>query len=248
MRKVSFAIIGLIIMLSTMATATPKDNTGSADKHFDSYKEAFVLSLWQMYPGWASSVGYHKYDSILVVPDDASRRKELAFCNAHLDSLRKFDLGTLSDINKTDYYLLKNQLEYAIWSIKEQRSYEWDPSGYNVSGSFADMLGNDYEPLDNRLRNFSTRLINVPAYYNAARRNISNPTKEHTDLAIEQNLGGISVFEKDLEEALAKSNLTADEKRLVRERALTAVAAIKNFTEWLKQLPNKAPRSFRLGK
>ena len=75
----------------------PAENT-----RFDKYKESFVLALWQLYPGWASSVGYHKFDSVLVVPDGASRIKELAFCEANLDSLRKFKVSDLSDANKID--------------------------------------------------------------------------------------------------------------------------------------------------
>lgn len=220
----------------------------SPDARFDKYKERFVLRLWEMYPGWASSVGYHKYDDRLVVPDDAARQREVAFCNANLDSLAKFNVQELSDANKTDYYLIENQLKYSIWGVKEQKAYTWDPSGYNVSGGFADMLNNDYAPLEKRLRNFSKRLVHVPSYYRAAQKNISNPTVEHTALAIEQNLGGISVFEQDLKDAMARSSLSDKEKDLLRKRAADAVAAIRSYVAWLKELKNDHPRSFRLGK
>ena len=234
-------------ILSSMNTVKA-DPLMQADKRFNDYKENFVLALWKMYPSWASSVGYHKYDNVLTVPNDEERAKELAFCKENLDALKGFKLSELSDVNKTDYYLIENQLKYTEWGIREQKSYEWDPSGYNVCGGFADMLNNDYDALDTRLRNFYTRMEAIPAYYASAKKNIKNPTKEHTSLAIEQNLGGISVFEHDLPEALKKSHLDENEKERILHRAKVCVSVIKNYADWLKNLQNDNPRSFRLGK
>jgi uncharacterized protein (DUF885 family) len=89
---------------------------------------------------------------------------------------------------------------------------------------------------------------NIPAYYEAAKKNIKNPTKEHTQLAIDQNLGGLSVFEKDLEDALKKDNTKKEIADGIRARAKEAITAIKDFADWLKNLKNETPRSFRLGK
>ncbi|WP_431245136.1 DUF885 domain-containing protein [Flavobacterium sp. P21] len=79
------------------------------------------------------------------------------------------------------------------------------------------------------------------------KKNIKNPTIEHTDLAISQNIGGSTVFEGELNDALSKSKLSETEKKEIQEKAKIAVKAIKDYAEWLKNLPNKTPRSFRLG-
>ncbi len=218
------------------------------DAKFNKYKEAFVLELWKVYPGWASSVGYHKYDNVLIVPNEASRKNEVAFCNKQLAELHKFQLTGLADLNKIDYHLIENQLKYAVWGVNELMAWQWDPTSYNVCGGFADMLGNTYAPLDTRLKSFKARMANVPAFYAAAKLNIKNPTREHTKLAIEQNLGGISVFEKDLDAALAESKLPAAEKQAIKATAAKCVTAIQGFAEYLKMLNNPTPRSFRLGK
>ena len=217
------------------------------DQLFDAYKENFVLELWKIYPGWASSQGYHKYDNELTIPDNEQRQKELAFCAGNLDSLKTFEINSLSDNNKTDYYMIKDQMEATIWKINEEKSYEWSPSQYNVSEGFAQMLTNDYDTLEVRLHNFYVRMQSIPEYYSAAKANIKNPTLVHTQLAIDQNLGGISVFEKDLPDALSKSKLGEVEKTQILDRAKKAVDAIKAFTEWLKTLKNDTPRDFRLG-
>lgn len=217
-----------------------------ADDDFNKWKEDFILRLWEMYPGWASSVGYHKYDDKLPTPDAAYRKKELAFCNTNLEQLKKFELSTLSTPNKTDYKLILNQLEYTIWGIEEQKQYEWDPSAYNVCGGFAEMLANDYEPLENRLRNFGKKLGAVASFYAAIKQNISNPTAEHVNLAIEQHKGGLSVFTEDLPAALEKSKLSKGEKEKITKEALAADATIREYIDWLGSLP-ASTRSFRLG-
>src|SRR6218665_97596 len=222
--------------------------TVNMDAKFDAYKSQFIENLWKTYPGWASSQGYHKYDSVLVVPDDASRAKELAFAKEHLDSLKSYDLKDLSDNNKTDYHMIENQLRSIEWSVNEQKSYEWDPSQYNVCGAFAEILNGNYDSADVRLRNFYLKMANIQAYYEAAKKNIKNPTVEHTQLAIDQNLGGISVFETDFHNALNALKFGEHEKQSMEATAKQAVAAIRDYAEWLKKLDNKTPRSFRLGK
>jgi uncharacterized protein (DUF885 family) len=250
MKKALFAFTLCISIISCGDNKQTTETETIADMNpaFDKYKEQFIESLWKIYPGWASSQGYHKYDSVLIVPDEASRAKELAFAKTNLDSLKKYDLNGLSDNNKTDHHMIENQLKSIEWSVNELKSYEWDPSQYNVSGSFAEILNGNYDSLDVRLRNFYLKMANIPAYYEAAKKNIQNPTDEHTQLAIDQNLGGISVFEKDLHDALNKVKFGEHEKQSIEATAKASVAAIKEFAGWLKKMNNKTPRSFRLGK
>ncbi len=243
-RFLFFILIALISFMDANAKLPAPD----MNTRFDQYKEHFVLDMWKVYPGWASSVGYHMYDSVLVVPDDASRAKELSFCKANLDSLKKFSIAGLSDANKIDYYLIENQLKYAEWGIKEEKAWEWNPASYNVSEGFANMLGNDYADINARLRSFYARMAYVEDYYAAAKKNIKNPTKEHTQLGMEQNSGGMSVFSEDLEEALKKSTLPDAEKAAIKDRAAQVISAIRRYSSWLGKFPHSSPRSFRLGK
>lgn len=246
MKKLLVPIFALTLLFScNKSTKSGEDK--ALDKKFDKYKDGFVTALWQINPGWASAVGYHKLDSVLVVPDAAADKAQLDFANAQLDSLKQYNPEDLSDNNKTDYQMIKNQLESVIFSIKELKSSEWNPSEYNVCGAFAEILNGKYDSLEVRLRSFNAKMNAIPAYYEAAKKNIKKPTVEHTELAIAQNLGGSSVFEADLNDALAKSKLTPAEKKEMQDKAKVAVKAIKDYADWLKNLPNKTPRSFRLG-
>ena len=246
MKKLFVSIITISLLFSCREStkATADENL---DKKFDKYKDGFVTALWEIYPGWASGVGYHKLDSILVVPDGEEHKRQLDFANAQLDSLKQYNLQSLSDNNKTDFHMIKNQMESILFYINELKSYEWNPSDYNVCGSFAEILNGKYDSPEVRLRAFNVKMNTVPAYYEAAKKNIKNPTIEHTELAIAQNLGGSSVFEADLNVALEKSKLSAEEKKDMLEKAKIALTAIKDYADWLKSLQNKSPRSFRLG-
>jgi uncharacterized protein (DUF885 family) len=245
--KKLFVSIFVITILFSCNKNTKSNETKALDEKFETYKAGFVTALWQINPDWAATAGYHKLDSILVVPDTAADKKQLDFANAQLDSLKQYNIGELSDKNKTDFHMIKNHLEATIFSIKELKSSEWDPSEYNVCSSFAEILNGNYDTLELRLRSFNSKMNNIPAYYEAAKKNIKNPTIEHTELAIAQNLGGSSVFEEDLGAALEKSKLSTAEKKEMLEKAKVSVQAIVDYADWLKKMPNKTPRSFRLG-
>lgn len=214
---------------------------------FDNYKERFVLALWKQNPGLASSKGFHLYDTALVVPDDNARRNELIFCKQQLDSIKRFNINTLSDNNKIDYHLIKSHLQSSQWYINTFKAFVWNPANYNVCGEFAEMLANNYDSLDTRLRNFYLKMKNVKAYYETAVQQIKNPTIEHTQLAIMQNEGGLSAFNEDLNDALKNSHLNEKEKNQIIARAAESTTAIKNYVNFLKNLNNPFPRSFRIG-
>ena len=242
----------LLIVIAAMSFIACKQTKPATalvqNKNFDAYKENFINSLWTIYPNWASSIGFHKNDSLLTIPDDAQRKKEIAFAESQLDSLHLFNLDSLNNQNKTDFYLMENQLKSSIWSINKFKSYQWNPAQYNVSEGFAEIINNNYAPLAQRLAAVKERLKFVPTYYEAAKKNIQNPTAEHTALAIDQNTGGLSVFEVDLVQALTKSSISAQEKEKITSLSKDAISAIQSYCTFLKELKNEQPKSFRIGK
>ena len=246
MKKFILPILVFALLFSCNKEAKSSDAREN-NKKFEQYKDNFITSYWEFYPDYAASQGYHKLDSLLIIPDSKYNSKLVDFANANLDSLKNYDLDNLSDNNKTDFYMIKNQLESTVYTVNELKSFEWNPAEYNVCGAFAEILNGKYDSLDNRLRTFDIKMTTIPAFYETAEKNIKNPTLEHTQLAIDQNLGGLSVFEKDLKEALSKSKLSETEKKSILNKSQLAVNAIKSYADWLTKLDNKTPRSFRLG-
>lgn len=241
------------ILAATLFSGCKKDGsagplTAKDDAAFNNFENNFLDGLWKLNPDWATSVGYHKYDSLLLVPDDKLRDKIVNFSKVEIDSLSRFDANTLNESNRIDYHMMQNQMESIQWSVQQLRAYQWDPSSYNVIGTFAYILNEHYAPLAKRLRNFYQKMANIPVYYKEAEKNIKNPVNELTNLAIEQHIGGVGVIEKDFGDSLKKSNIPQPEQKLMLDRARVSAEAIKGFAEWLKVLKNDKPRSFRLGK
>jgi len=227
----------------SMGPQTTKD-----DAAFTGYETSFLDALWKQNPEWATAEGYHKYDSLLVVPSSKNRDRMMDFDKIQLDSLARYTVEQLSQENRIDYYLIQNQLQYSQWQLLTLRQFEWDPSQYNVIGTFAIMLNEHYAPLDKRLRSFYQRMAFIPDYYKEAEKQLKNPVVELTNLAVDQLNGGVGVFEKDFSDSLEKSKIPDAEKKLMLDRATASANAIKGFASWLKTMKNDHPRSFRLGK
>ena len=246
-------LLSFVLLATLFAVACKKDGsvdpTGRKDDAaFTAYESSFLDALWKQNPDWATSVGYHKYDSVLLVPSNKNRDKQIDFDKNQLDSLSRYTVTDLSELNRIDYYLIQNQMQYSQWSLELVKQYEWDPTAYNVIGTFATILNEHYEPLDKRLRSFYEKMANIPDYYKEAEKQIKNPVVELTNLAIDQHLGGVGVIEKDFADSLKKTNIPDAEQKLMLARAQVSADAIKGFAAWLKALKNDNPRSFRLGK
>jgi len=225
-----------------------QDNSLKDDAAFLRYEDHFLEELWKNNPDWATSVGYHKYDSLLVIPTDKARDQAVKFAKVQLDSLSRYPEGTLSDANKIDHHMMKNQMESIQWNLEQLKAYQWDPSSYNVIGTFASILNEHYAPLTQRLRSFYQKMQNIPAYYKEAEKQLKNPVAELTQLAIDQHLGGVGVIESDFADSLKKTNIPTAEQKLMVERAKLSAEAIKGYAAFLKAMKNDKPRSFRLGK
>ncbi|SEI37049.1 Uncharacterized conserved protein, DUF885 familyt [Dyadobacter koreensis] len=243
-----FFSISFLVILAGCNKSESGGSDARSNELFEKYAASFIEALWKQNPDWATNAGYHKYDSVLVVPDSKSVQSSLKFAKQHLDSLEGFNAEELSPSNKTDFYLIRNLLKENLWSLDTLKSYQWDPSSFNVSSSFAFILNEKYAPLEERLLSIKAKLINVPDYYKAAKKSVSNPVPDLLTLAIEQNLGGVSVFEKDLVDSVKVSSLAEGDKIQIIQRAGAAAAAMKDYAKWLKELKIEKPRSFRLGK
>ena len=92
-------------------------------KSFETVKTAYVEKLWATFPGWATSQGFHKYDSVLVIPDEAERKTELAFAAWIDNQLGKFKFEELSANDKTDYRMLQTFADGIRFNINNFKSF-----------------------------------------------------------------------------------------------------------------------------
>ena len=122
MRKLLFCVVAAAALAACNNGSSHHRNNGSdsaLNNAFSSYEQRFIEALWQQNPDWATNVGYHKYDSVLIVPDSAAAQAQLTFSKQQLDSLKSFDLATLNDANKIDYSEVSGELRPDDLKIKD---------------------------------------------------------------------------------------------------------------------------------
>ena len=236
--------IASIAFFGTLATLF-----GSAaraqDAKFEALAGAYVEDLLQMNPEYATALGDHRYDARLDDYSADGARRNLERERRFLMELGAVDSAKLSRANSVDYRVLKARIERSIFSLDVLREYEWNPLHYNVGGALYDLMSRDFAPLPERLRKLAARLRAVPAVVAAAETNLRTPPKVHTETAIAQNAGTISLLGEELDALLEQAPGVKEEVEEARTIARTALEA---YGKWLAD--DLLPRStgdFRLG-
>jgi uncharacterized protein (DUF885 family) len=236
--------------VSDAPAAAPSQNRN--DRYMDTLSMQFVSALWRVDPENAIYVGKFDAAAKLTIPDVATRSKQLAFIDEWLDKFGKLNADKLSPNQRTDLALLLNKLRADRWRLTTFRDFEWNPAQYNVAQPLDLILTTEYAAKPQRLRTLMKRLADVPAYYQAARASILNPTREHTQLAIAQAPGTLVVL-ADLGKAAQESILSPQEKALFAQRIANAGSAVLAWVDYLNDLDRsqeqmRRARSFRIGK
>ena len=241
-----------VVGAATAATAAAVAGENSRDRAMNNLSGQFLTALWRLDPESAIAAGKYDGAANLSIPDAASRQKQLAFIEEWLGKFGKLDASKMSDKQRTDLALLMNKLQSDRWYLTTFREFEWNPAQYNVAGSIDFILNTEYASQPQRLRTLLKRIATVPQYYAAARASIHQPTREHTQLAIAQSTGVLSVLD-DLNKAAQASILTPTEKQLYNTRVTAARTAVQGYAAWLGEqdaalAQNGNARSFRIGK
>jgi len=215
------------------------------DHKFEAMANQFIEDLLELHPQWATGLGEHRYDHLLDDYSGAGIQKKKAFYQAYLDSLNAIDSSRLCTPNRIDYSILHNQIKSSIFRLDTLRSYEWNPRVYNVGGAIWSLLVRDFAPLKDRLQNVKERLKGIPTIIKHAKINLKNPPKVHTETAILQNEGTVSLIRDELTAFLDKVPELKDEFKPIQD---SAVAALEEYGIWLeKELLPKSTGDFRLG-
>jgi uncharacterized protein (DUF885 family) len=251
---VLFVCLAASMLFTISAPVAARTASTAADVAFLQYVDRMLPEMWREFPEQGVGVGYYKHAQEMTVPDAAARTRAIAFFDTQLAALEKFDPARLSASSRVDWVLMRNNFEASRWDITTFKSWQWQPSQYNVGNDFGLLLNTPYAPLATRLRHVMARLAKVPAYYAAAKANISEPTLEHTRLAILQNKGALSVFDEELVKKVKSAKLTATEKNTFLSRLESARAATSEFISYLTDLEAKlvatpgSARNFRIGR
>ena len=231
-------------------TAATAADTAKADAAFADLSKRALEGWLQLSPVSATQIGEHKYDGELDDLSAAGRQKGLAFSKKILAELDATDTAALSRENQVDAAILRNQLQYDIWTAETLQSWAWDPQVYNnvAGGAIYGLMAREFAPLPERLKSATARMQKIPALLAQARENL-DPARVpmvHAETVAKQNAGILSIVDtfitphlKDLPEA----------DRAQAEAAIDGLKkAVAEHQAWLdKTLVPNAKGDFRIG-
>ena len=219
----------------------------TADAAFERIAHDFIESYLRQNPENATEIGDHRYDGQLTDYSAAGRDAAAATLRGTLAALATVDAAQLTGPNRVDAQILRQHVEYELFTLEQLRPFANNPRLYQ--SSFADSIyelsARGQAPADVRLRAIAQRLAAMPRVIAEAKANLEHPARVHTETAIDQTAGAIQLIRDDLESLLQQAPTLRAEVAPVQARA---VAALTEYQAWLKQ--DLLPRStgdFRLG-
>jgi uncharacterized protein (DUF885 family) len=240
--KLLAALLYCAVLCLLMTSCSPRQ---TEDQKFEGLAKNYIEKLLQTKPEWATGLGDHRYDAKLSDYTLAGVEADRTLNRSYLDSLSTLDMNKLSPTNKIDLKIMKTNLESWLFQIDTLKEYEWNPLAYNVGGAIYGLLAREFAPLKNRLQSVKERLKGIPPILAAAKANLKNPPKIHTETAIRQNPGTISMIRDELKTYLDQVPELKDEFAPIQAEA---VKALEEYGQWLeKDLLPKSTGDFRLG-
>lgn len=215
------------------------------DEQFVALAQDYIAEFLERYPEYATSLGDHRYDGRLNDYTSAGVAAGVEWNKRYLAELAAIDPARLGSANAIDYEILRNYVEFSIWSSEVLREHEWNPMRYGVGDALYSLLAREFAPLEERLASLNERLKGIPAALAAARANLADPPRIHTETAIRQNDGVITLVSKTLDDFVASDPAMEAQLAAAREEA---VRALEEHGRWMREeLLPRSTRSFRIG-
>lgn len=205
------------------------------DRFFDDY-------LFRFYPTQGTSAGFHRYDDKL---EDLSAKG----VQDRIETLRKFERLFSTVSSSADKDIVVAKIHADLLELESVRMWEKNPDFYSsqMTNSIFVIMSRNYAPQGERLKSVIAREKLIPGGLAEARRNLKNPPRVYTEVAIEQLPGIAGFFKHDVPLAF---NAVTDSAELAEFKAAndSVIAALNSYEAFLKN--DLLPRSkgdFRIG-
>jgi uncharacterized protein (DUF885 family) len=220
----------------------------NSDSSFDSVANSYLKGYLGWRPQNAVALGFHEYDGQIADYSKASLDKELQRLKAFDQKLNAIDTAALSAKMFYDYRILRMAIKNEITNFDPLDEYSKNPMIYAGLVDVNLYLKRSYAPLEKRLLSIIAIEKQYPSLFTTAKTNLADSlAKPYIETTIDINNGNISFMKGDLMTALkdVKNDTLMAAFKKVND---SAIAAINNFTTWLKKekLP-KANNHYAIG-
>ncbi len=244
-------------LLVAPAAPAQKVSADGAMQTFNYLSEQFFSQVYFKFsPTSGTAAGLHQYDTQLEDYSAAGVEREVAALHEFEKKVAAIDPSALDAPVAADREILLNNIRSELLSLEVIRGWEKNPDSYSsgITSSAFVIMERPYAPTDTRLRALVEREKKMPQALLEARKNLKNPPRIFTEIALEQIDGDISFFQNDVPSAFfsgtdgAEIATDAATKAEFAKTNAAVVAALKSYGAWMKT--DLLPRSngdFRLG-
>jgi len=217
------------------------------DDEFQKIAHDYIEQYLRANPEDATELGDHRFDGQLTDYSSDAQAKDLATQKEFRDKLNAIEGSQLTGANNVDFRILKENIDYKIFQDEELKEPEWNPLVYmqSLANSLYLLVARDFAPAEQRISNLRQRMEGIPRAIAQAKANLQHPPRVHTETAIEQTQGAISLVREGLAPLLDQSPRMKKDLTPLQEKT---AAAMEDYKKWLQN--DLLPRSdgdFRLG-
>jgi len=228
------------------ASATKTGGTSSGldrlvDRYFDSY--------FKFHPTDGTDAGFHQYDRRVEDFSSQAIQAEIAELKNFHSEFRQFQRAHLSQVGRGDFEYLENTINARLLDLEAVQPWRKDPDFYThaVSRGIFLLMKRKFAPADERLRSLIAREKQIPGVLQSGRRNLSNPPRVFTEVALEQLPDTIEFFRKDVPAAFVevKDPQLLGEFKVANQSAVRALTSYQSFLK--DELLPVSKGDFRIG-
>jgi uncharacterized protein (DUF885 family) len=212
-------------------------------------EQYFEQVFFKFAPTTGTSDGLHQYDTQLEDYSAAGMQKEIAALREWEKKIAAIDPSALDAEPAADRDILLGSIRGQLLQLEVIRSWEKNPDAYSsgVTNSIFTIMERPYAPVDVRLHAAVEREKLIPQVFIEARKNLKNPPRIYTEIALEQIGGDIGFFQNDVPQAFAGATDPLTKAEFAKTNAVV-IEALKSYGAWMKS--DLLPRSngdFRWG-
>jgi uncharacterized protein (DUF885 family) len=251
MRNFGFAnkvVLGVVLM-ATSAVAQHVSADGAAQTFGFLTEQYFSDIYYKFSPTAGTGAGLHQYDGQLEDYSAAGVQREVAALHGFEKKLMEIDPKALDAEPAADYAILLNNVRGQLLQLETVRGWEKNPDSYSsgVTNSIFVIMERPYAPVNVRLRAAVEREKQMPQVFVEARKNLKNPPKIYTEIALEQIDGLVSFFQNDVPSAFADATDAQAKAEFAKSNA-AVVEALQSYGAWMKSdLLARSNGDFRYG-
>src|SRR5205823_5277590 len=223
-------VLGIGLLLSLLifnASASPQDEA------FQKIAHDYIEGYLRANPEEATELGDHRFDGQLTDYSAEARPKDLAAQKDFRDKLNAIDGSKVTGSNNVDFRILKENIDYKIFQAEELKEPDWNPLVYNQSlanGLYL-LVARDFASSKKRIPSLHQRMEGIPSVIAQAKANLQHPPRVHTETAIEQTQGAISLVREGLAPLLDRVPQMKKELAPLQEKT---TAALEDYKKWLE--------------